>query len=348
MQDDVNTIDMAEESTGSSVDIKSLLDAANSTSFDESESLLRGKDTFEKADSFFDLIKSDAKPDDNVISEREVPLSESDNQDNSDQIKLDAGSDNNVISESEVLRSESDDIDKLNEKLSEDLNQKSLEDGPSKDITFISLEEKDTDFELQVKEDSNISGGEENENLDPSEMAVSNEDSDTSFEAVNVVKEVLNLNGDEVNDDNNKEITLEESEDYQRGYQEALVEFENTLQVEKKAVADFAKTLFSVRDDLAKLIEELLIEKTKQICTRFLGDQIDETPELLLQRISEVSSEIIEKTGEVIVELNEIDATAFNEKSSDLPFTIKTTTDLGRGEFRIISGKSGYHQTISN
>ena len=79
-----------------------------------------------------------------------------------------------------------------------------------------------------------------------------------------------------------------------------------------------------------------------------MGERIDVAPEKLIERVKNISSEILEKTSETIVELNEIDATAFIKNSTDLPFKVITTPDLGRGEFRIIAGKSGYHQTISN
>ena len=59
-----------------------------------------------------------------------------------------------------------------------------------------------------------------------------------------------------------------------------------------------------------------------------MGERIDEVPELLVDRVKAVSSEIIENTTHMTLELNEIDATAFIEKSSDLPFQIITTSEL--------------------
>ncbi len=322
MQDDMNTIEKEEKSNESSIDIKSLLEAANSSGFDESESLLREKDTFEKAESFFDLIKSD-------------PVSET-----------------NDLLESDDISSENENEDEIEEEIGESLDDdnsgKNFEDGvPTEGKVNPTLEDT-ANSEETVSDKSVISDDVETENSKESETLNSDKEGDASFEAVDVVKEVLNTGDEDQSDESSQETPLEESADYQRGYQEALIEFENTLQVEKKAVADFGNTLFAVRDDLAKIIEETLTEKAKQICTRFLGDRIDEAPELLLNRINQVSSEIIEKIGEVIVELNEIDATAFIEKSSDLPFKVNTTTDLERGEFRIIAGKSGYHQTLVN
>ena len=90
------------------------------------------------------------------------------------------------------------------------------------------------------------------------------------------------------------------------------------------------------------------LEKVKEISIQFLGERIDEVPDLLVQRVKAVSSEIIENTKQVTLELNEIDATAFIENSSDLPFQVSTTPELARGEFRIIAEKSGFHQKILN
>ena len=318
MQDEATTVDNQQTADQKSIDIKSLLDVVNSSKFDETETLLREKDTFEKAESFFDLIKSDA------------------------------GSDNNVVSKSEVALSESADEDKLNEKLNEGLGQEISENDPSKEVTFISLDEKDVGSEPQVSEASNIIGSAENESLDASEMSGANENNDTSFEAVSVVKEVLNSESDEQDGPDDQEVSQEQSEEYQKGYQDALLEFEKTLEAEKKAVADFSNTLFSVRDEFSDLVEEILIEKAQGISSIFLGELIDVAPEKLIERVKKVSLEVLEKTSETVVELNEIDATAFIKNSTDLPFKVITTPDLGRGEFRIIAGKSGYHQTISN
>ena len=337
MQDEAAIVDNKETSDQTSIDIKSLLDVVNSSKFDESETLLLGKDNFEKAESFFDLIKSDAESKNNVIPESDVPISEGDEKDN------------------------------LNDKLNESLDQESLEEVPSKDITFISLEEKDPGAEPKASEASNIAGegkgtnsdpqvlevsnnidSAENEGLDIDETTASDANSDATFETVNVVKEVVQLGLEEKVEEDDPETTQEQSEEYQKGYQDALVEFEKTLETEKKAVADFAETLFFVRDDLSELVEEILIEKAQEIGFHFLGESIDTAPELLIERVKKATAEIIEKTSETVVEFNEIDASAFIENVSDLPFEVIKKPDLRRGEFRIIAGKSGYQQKISN
>ena len=202
--------------------------------------------------------------------------------------------------------------------------------------------------EVADLEVSDMSEASEIEDLNEKDELQSAEENNASFETVDVVKHVINENSEEINDEDKGESNVEQSEDYQRGYQDALVEFENTLEVEKKAVADFANTLFAARDDFSSLVEQFLIEKAKEISVDFLGERIDEVPELLVDRVKAVSSEIIENTTHMTLELNEIDATAFIEKSSDLPFQITTTSELARGEFRILAGKSGYFQKILN
>ena len=142
----------------------------------------------------------------------------------------------------------------------------------------------------------------------------------------------------------------ETSEEYNLGYQDALNEFEKTLDAEKKAISNFGSTLLSIRDDASKIIEELIKEKLAEISNEFLGKQVSEFPKDFLTHIENISESIVSSTSEIIVELNEIDAAALktNIKLEQLAFKIKEVTDLGRAEFRIIVGKSGYEQKIAD
>ena len=346
MQDEATTVDNQQTADQKSIDIKSLLDVVNSSKFDETETLLREKDTFEKAESFFDLIKSDAGSDNNGVSESDTPLSESADEDKLNE-KLNEGLGQEILENDPSKEVTFISLDEKDAGSESQVSEVSNEDDSSKEVTFISLDEKDAGSEPQVSEASNIIGSAENESLDANEMSGANENNDTSFEAVSVVKEVLNSESDEQDGPDDQEVSQEQSAEYQKGYQDALLEFEKTLEAEKKAVADFSNTLFSVRDEFSELVEEILIEKAQDISSIFLGERIDMAPELLVERVKKVSSEILEITSETVVELNEIDATAFIKNSTDLPFKVITIPDLGRGEFRIIAGKSGYHQTIS-
>ena len=317
MQEEATTLDGQEALDQKSVDIKSLLDAVNSSTFDEAETLLRSKDAFEKAESFFDLIRSDNEMETSSISKEEVSSS-------------------NV----EFADQSNEPVDEVSSEEKSELEQHESD-------TKVSKFEESIDDEATSLEESIVNEVSTENKSEQNKQPDTDETEDNSFETVNVVTEVIDPESQEQGKLNESEATSEQSEEYQRGYQDALMEFENTLGAEKKSIAEFANTLFAVRDDLSILIEEALIEKVQEIGGLFLGKYIDEAPTSLVQRAKEVSLEIVERTSEIIIELNEIDATAFIESSTDMPFKVVTTSDLGRGEFRIIAGKSGYHQKMS-
>ena len=108
--------------------------------------------------------------------------------------------------------------------------------------------------------------------------------------------------------------------------------------------------MLSIRDDVSKIIEELIKEKLAEISNEFLGKQISDFPKEFLSHIENISASIVSSANEIIVELNEIDAAALKTsiKLEQLAFKIKEVTDLGRGEFKIIVGKSGYEQKIAD
>ena len=187
-----------------------------------------------------------------------------------------------------------------------------------------------------------------------SEKLESNEDQSVSqddFQPIDVIEQsretVEKLRSEDSEEASHSD---EVSEEYNRGYQDALSEFEKTLQAEKKAISNFGNTLLSLRDDASKVIEELMKEKISEIARDFLGSQITEFPEKFLSHIENVSASIIANSSEIVIELNEIDAVALktNTKLEELPFVVKEVAELGRGEFRMIVGKSGYEQRIDD
>ena len=187
-----------------------------------------------------------------------------------------------------------------------------------------------------------------------SEKLESNEDQSVSqddFQPIDVIEQsretVEKLKSEDGEEASHSD---EVSEEYSRGYQDALSEFEKTLQAEKKAISNFGNTLLSLRDDASKVIEELMKEKISEIARDFLGNQITEFPEKFLSHIENVSASIIANSSDIVIELNEIDAMALktNTKLEELSFVVKEVAELGRGEFRMIVGKSGYEQRIDD
>ena len=312
-------LEQSSEGENSSIDIKQLLEAANSKAFHDEDDLLRKDKTFEKVSSFFDLIKASST--DEVVSREEQQVEQQ-----TDAIPEDDFVEKKVIPEDEGLSEPEADQDR------------NLEDAESKEDNLADLTSQD---EVTVSE------------MD-SEKLESNEDQSASqddFQPIDVIEQsretVEKLKSEDSEDDSHSN---EVSEEYNRGYQDALSEFEKTLQAEKEAISNFGNTLLSLRDDASKVIEELMKEKISEIARDFLGSQITEFPEKFLSHIENVSASIISNSSEIVIELNEIDAVALktNTKLEELPFVVKEVAELGRGEFRMIVGKSGYEQRIDD
>ena len=317
MSDD-DVLDQSSQGESSSVDIADLLEIANSKVFDDQDGLIDGNKNFEKVTSFFDLIKS-SNNEDTILAEQDQ------SSENSEEETLDEEIVGLKISSSDGA---SDDKE-IDEEIV-GLKISSLDGAPEDPQT------EGTMIEPEV-EKSDISGEEEisPENFEPLDVI------EQSRETVEKLRSQDKAETDQVE---------ETSEEYNLGYQDALNEFEKTLEAEKKAISNFGSTLLSIRDDASKIIEELIKEKLAEISNEFLGKQISDFPKDFLSHIENISASIVSNTNEIIVELNEIDAAALKTsiKLEQLAFKIKEVTDLGRGEFKIIVGKSGYEQKIAD
>ena len=323
----------------SSVDIAELLAAANSKVLDDENGLIDANKNFEKVSSFFDLIKSSNNEDTNLAEQDESP--ESSAEENSDEeiisLKIsssDGASDDNEIDEEIIgLKISSSDGASDDNEIDEEIVGLKIS---SRDDASDDMQTERGINEPEV-EKSDILGEEEisSENFEPLDVI------EQSRETVEKLKSQDKAETDQVE---------ETSEEYNLGYHDALNEFEKTLDAEKKAISNFGSTLLSIRDDTSKIIEELIKEKLAEISNEFLGKQVSEFPKDFLTHIENISESIVSSTSEIIVELNEIDAAALktNIKLEQLAFKIKEVTDLGRAEFRIIVGKSGYEQKIAD
>ena len=310
-------LEQSSEGENSSIDIKQLLEAANSKAFDDEDDLLRKDKSFEKVSSFFDLIKASSTDDVGSREEQQVEQ-QSDGTSGVDLVEKE------VVSDDEGLSELAADQDRNLEDA--ESNEDNLGDLTSQDEVTVS--EVDTE-KLESNEDQSVS--------------------QDDFQPIDVIEQSRET-VEKLKSEDSEEVSHsdEVSEEYNRGYQDALSEFEKTLQAEKKAISNFGNTLLSLRDDASKVIEELMKEKISEIARDFLGSQITEFPEKFLSHIENVSASIISNSSEIVIELNEIDAVALktNTKLEELPFVVKEVAELGRGEFRMIVGKSGYEQRI--
>ena len=317
MENDGIVLDQSQDNAVDPVDIRDLLEVANSKVFDEENELISKNRNFEKVSSFFDLIKSE-----NLDSSKVEPASTPD-------IEPDPNTEN--------------DAEEIEEERSSD--EQLIADDTTKDQVEENLT-PETQEKDEISEETVSS-----ENIELSEENDKSVDNSEEFEPVDVVEKSREASEKIHNEPEDKDVNSKEnSEEYERGYQDALKEFENTLLAEKKTISDFGKTLLSVRDDAASLIQELITEKVIEIASEFLGKVISETPEDLVKKVESVSSSILSSNKEIIVEFNEIDAAALKENLDldELPMKIREVTDLGRGEFRMLVGKSRYEQRISD
>ena len=315
MSNDNDVLEPNSQEEYGSVDIVDLLEIANSKVFDDEEGLVNRNKDFEKVSSFFDLIKSSDNEDQNVaLSEQvsEASIEElSDEEGSPEGNSLEEPSDNKQI---ELTNSENTEIK--------------------------------SDSEDVAAADSITEPG-----LDNSEISGEEEISSEEFEPLDVIEQSRETVEKLKSQDEREENQVDElSEEYNRGYQDALNEFEKTMDAEKKAISNFGSTLLSIQEDTSKIIEELIKEKLLEISNEFLGKQVSDFPKDFYTHIENISSSIVSNTSEIIVELNEIDAAALksNIKLEHLAFKIKEVSDLGRAEFRIIAGKSGYEQKIAD
>lgn len=326
------------ESDTDAVDISKLLETVNTRVYDDHEDLLRKDQSFEKISSFFDLIKSSGDDELNILEGEKEETQGDVNQ----QIDVnDIGNKTHAegVAEKEHKAVAEQELDPAvaeppKDKTTDNLNPNTGED-----------EEKGAaDKELEILDPANLEDDSEN-------SSTSDEEINENFEPIDVIENSL-----EAAQKYEREISVqptdneENSPEFELGYQTALKEFEATLEAEKEAISKFASSLLSIRDDYALLIENLMKEKIIEISREFLGKNIESFPEDFCVHLKNVSKSIFNEGKDLIVQLNEIDASALKTviESADFPIIVEEVTDLGRGEFRMFAGKSGYEQKVSD
>ena len=210
MSDD-DVLDQSSQGESSSVDIADLLEIANSKVFDDEDGLIDGNKNFEKVKSFFDLIKS-SNNEDTILAE----------QDQSSENPEEETLDEEIVG----LKISSSDGASDDKEIDEEivgLKISSLDGAPENSQT------EGTMIEPKV-EKSDISGEEEisPENFEPLDVI------EQSRETVEKLRSQDKSETDQVE---------ETSEEYNLGYQDALNEFEKTLEAEKKAISNLGSTL---------------------------------------------------------------------------------------------------------
>ena len=188
-----------------------------------------------------------------------------------------------------------------------------------------------------------------------------------SFFEIVTSKETKNLNnedevlndlqvGSEADEDLSKvsgvktALTEEEQLAYDKGYKEALEEFEKSMSLEKGSLKDLTETMFSIGDDFQERLEALIKTKICELNNELLESEIQDFPSPFLNKIKQVAGDIVSEIKDVKLELNHADLELL--KGSDvvknLGFELVEKSDLRRGEFRLISNSTGFQRELSH
>ena len=145
-------------------------------------------------------------------------------------------------------------------------------------------------------------------------------------------------------------LTEEEQLIYDKGYKEALEEFEKAISLEKGSLKDLTETMFSIGDDFQERLEALIKTKICELHNELLDSEIQDFSTRFLNKIKQVANEILSEIKDVKLELNHGDLELI--KGSDviesLGFEVLEKSDLRRGEFRLISNSTGFQRELSH
>ena len=295
-------------------DLESLLAVANSSEFSVSDGFTQEKQEFEKFNSFFEIVTSN----------------ETKNDDNEDEVINEEG-------ESEIsglqIGGEADEKDE-SEISGLQIGSEADEEGES-EISGLQIGSK-----VEEEGEAEISG-----------LQIGSEADDE------VELEISDLQiGSEADEDFSESTEMESSlteEDqlvYDKGYKEALEEFEKAMSLEKGSLKDLTETMFSIRDDFQESLEALIKTKICELHNELLDSEIQDFPTPFLNKIKQVASDIVGEIKDVTLELNHADLELL--KGSDavksLGFEVTERADLRRGEFRLTSNTTGFQRELSH
>ena len=145
-------------------------------------------------------------------------------------------------------------------------------------------------------------------------------------------------------------LTDEEQLIYDKGYKEALEEFEKAMSLEKGSLKDLTETMFSIGDDFQERLEALIKTMICELHNELVEFEIQDFSTPFLSKIKQVAGDIFSEIKDVRLELNHADLELL--KRSDvvegLGFEVMERSDLRRGEFKLISNSTGFQRELSH
>ena len=209
-----------------------------------------------------------------------------------------------------------------------------------------------SELDEQIAADESSPGDTLNEEVSEGDGQSSRVDNETTnadsddFE----IDPIVGVNVEETND-NPKQSVGEKVNDellkieYEKGYSDAVLQLEKSLEDEKAYLRELSANLFTIKGEISDELQKLIIEKIHQLSMDFLSEKIDVIPQTFLDKIIVSVEHISSYLETVVVELNELDALAINSNVTaleDYAFKIKVNKDLKRGEFKITDGDTLY------
>ena len=303
-------------------EIKDLLLVAQNQFFDDDAEVVRGKDDFEKLDSFFELVQKDNLSIPQQVNETTDELSKADS------------------------------VEAL-EDGSEDLESASLQDIRASEMSNSELE-SENNSQVNLDEDGLVNAENSDGNHLPDEQLSSSGSgiSDEPFIADPLVKP-HNTEIDDTPEQSNTDEFLQDQlqEEYERGYADAVNALEKSITDERSQIQNLNSVLFEIHGEFEQQIKALLQEKIKYLALEFIGDSIDDDPEKLVVKIDQEVANLSKYVNDLTVELNELDALAINANGatiSDGQVKFVSNTNLARGEFKLSDGFTTYSRTYSS
>ena len=295
-------------------DLESLLAVANSSEFSVSDGFTKEKQEFEKLNSFFEIVSSNKIK--NLDNEDEVSAEESESEISGLQI----GSEADEEGESEIS---------------------GLHIGSGAD------EEGEAEISgLQIGSGADEEGEAEISGLQIGSTA------DEAGEAEISGLQIGSGADEDFSDASGEETSLTEEEQlvYDKGYKEALEEFEKAISLEKGSLKDLTETMFSIGDDFQERLEALIKTKICELNNELLESEIQDFPTPFLNKIKQVAGDILSEIKDVKLELNHADLELLKGSNvvESLGFEVMERSDLRRGEFRLISNSTGFQRELSH
>ena len=291
-------------------ELHSLLEAASNMNFEGDDSFTKVKGEFEKVSSLFDLVKSESSEQDDT-----------------------------KLEESALINDLADSIEESNKSPQEPSENKFEE--PTVKLGDELQADKNNDPEDVISYNHEEEIANSNELKDPSSLITQDSPEESKDELQN-----NNLGLEQEIDDLSDEKFDQSS--YDKGYKQALLEFEKTIEQEKNDFLNVTNLLMKVGDDYQGLVENILRQKTFELVSDFIGRELETDTDSFRHQIEKNTKSLITDSKNFLLELNHSDLSILQKyfTSEENRFTLVEGAELRRGEFRITSGSSGLEQVL--